>query len=48
MEFNKKMDQYFDERGLMLDLDEVKLDGSKPRRMASHEKTGRRGPPMEV
>ena len=48
MEFNEKMDQYFDERGLMLDLDKVKLDGLKPRRMASHEKTGRRGPPMEV
>ena len=42
MEFNGKMDQYFDERGLMLDLDKVKLDGLKPRMMASHEKTGRR------
>ena len=47
-EFNEKMDQYLEERGLMLDLDKVKLDGLKPRRLASQEKTGRRGPPMEV
>ena len=47
-EFNEKMDQYLEERGLMLDLDRVKLNGIKPRRLASHEKTGRRGPPMEV
>ena len=32
----------------MLDLDRVKLNGIKPRRMASQEKTGSRGPPMEV
>ena len=48
VEFKEKMDQYFDERGLMMDLDKVKLDGLKPRRLAFPEKTGSRGPPMEV
>ena len=42
------MDQHFDEHGLMLGLDKVKLDGLKPRRLAFPEKTGSRGPPMEV
>ena len=47
-EFNEKMDQYLEERGLMLGLDRVKLNGIKPRMLASQEKTGKRGPPMEV
>ena len=32
-EFNKKMDQHLEERGLMLDLDKVKLNGIQPRRL---------------
>ena len=46
-EFNKKMDKYFDEKGLILDMSKVKLNGIKPR-MAYQEKTGSRGPTMEV
>jgi hypothetical protein len=47
VEFIEKMDQYFDEQGLMLEKNKVKLNGIKPR-MTSQEKTGRRGPTMEV
>ena len=36
------MDQYLEERGLMLDLDRVKLNGIKPRRLTSHEEIGSR------
>ena len=47
-EFNEKMDQYLEERGLMLDLDRVKLNGIKPRRLTSHEEIGSRERPIEV
>ena len=47
-EFNEKMDQYLEERGLMLDLDRVKLNGIKPRRLASHEEIESRERPIEV
>jgi hypothetical protein len=43
-EFNEKTDKYFDDKGLMLDMNKVKLNGIKPR-MAYQEKTGSRGQP---